>query len=300
VPIDYRFSWIERSNMVERRRLSIGSLLAALAFLVSATFAQENAGDARRPSQTQTKSDRQGRVTSQQSITVEARLTPEEKEDGDLNDAYQPVYSIQQKHDCKGAIEKYRTVVIPSAERAKFEVPKNKYLYLAYRGVGDCDMDLKNFAEAEAIYQKLFDFIPIWPGTDDSDYPITFRSLGYSRMAQERWADAEEPLRRSVAIFDDMIAGAAKSDKDFVRNEMANNYRMSQDSSLYFLAVVYFREKRNAEALASLERAYNQATQFHAPAPTIKKIVDAGVSISVSSLDVGASVTWSKRALDLK
>lgn len=248
----------------------------------------------------QANSDAHNRVSSQQSITVEANSTPEEKEEGDLNDIYQPVSAIQQQHDCQSAIDKYRAVVIPAAERAKFPKPKNKYLYLAYRGIGDCEMNLKNFAEAEATYQKLFEYLPVWPGTDDSDYPIAFQSLGYARMAQQKWTDAEEPLRKSISILDDMIASASKSDKDFVRNEMANDYRMSEDSSLYFLGVVYYREKRDSDALGVLERGYNQALQYHAPAPIVKNIVDAGVTISVDSLDVSAGLTWSKRALSLK
>jgi tetratricopeptide (TPR) repeat protein len=237
------------------------------------------------------------RVTSQQSITVEANLTPEEKEEGNINEVYQTVYSIQRRHDCQVAIEKYLSVVIPAAERAKFSIPKNKFLYLAYRGIADCDMDLKKYGEAEETYQKLFGYLPVWPGIDDSDYPINFRSLGLSRMAQEKWADAEAPLQKSISIFDEQIDRASKSDADFERNEMANDYRMAQNTAMYLLAVDYFREKRNAESLQLLDRAYVQATQFHGPSATIKKIVDSGIAISIESGDLSSGVTWSKRAL---
>jgi tetratricopeptide (TPR) repeat protein len=275
----------------------VGLSLAMLCWGTGHWLAQGRDTGAQPQSVPQSKSTGQNRVTSQQSITVEAFSTPEEKEEGRINDLYQPVYSIQQKHDCDGAIEKYRTVVIPVAEQAKFNIPKNKFLFLAYRGIADCDMDLKKYVEAEEIYQKLFDYLPVWPGTDDSGYPINFRSLGLARMALEKWEDAESPLQKSVTIFDEQINRASKSDADFERNEMANDYRMSQDSAMYLLAVVYFREKRNAEALRLLERAYSQATQFHAPAAIIKKIVDGGVAISIGSGDLSSGVTWSKRAL---
>jgi len=255
--------------------------------------AQTDPGDGHTPSKTPPKD----RISSKQSITVEAHLSPEEKEDGDLNEVYQPVYASQ-KQDCKGAIEKYRTEVIPRAEHAKFNIPKNKFLYLSYRGIGDCNMRLKNYAEAEAIYQKLFDYLPVWPGNDDSDYPINFRSLGLARMAQEKWTEAQESLEKSVTIFDDLISRVSKSDTDFVSTQMANDYRVSQDSAMNLLAVVYFREKRNSEALQLLERAYKQATDFHAPAPIVKQIVDTGVSISIDSVNVSAGLTWSKRALN--
>jgi len=284
--------------MVHYSRALIALPLALLFWGSGLPAAQGPMGQAHLMFLSQSKANPQDRVTSQQSITVEAHLTPEEKEEGELNDLYQPVYS-QQKHDCEGAIEKYITVVIPGAERAKFAVPKNKFLFLAYRGIADCEMELKQYIKAEETYQKLFDYLPVWPGTDDSDYPITFRSLGLARMAQEKWQDSELPLQKSVSIFDDQIDRASKSDTDFVRNEMANDYRMSQDSAMYLLAVVYFREKRNAEALQLLERAYTQATQFHAPAPIVKKIVDVGLTVSVGSGDLSSGLTWSKRALGM-
>jgi hypothetical protein len=285
--------------MTQNRRAFVTLCLAVLSWESTSCLAQGHATGTQLTPSPQSKSDPQNRVTSQQSITVEAHLSPEEKEEGEINDVYQPVFSTQQKHDCNGAIEKYRAVVIPMAERAKFDVTRNKFLFLAYRGIGDCDMELKNFAEAEATYQKLFDYLPVWPGTDDSDYPINFRSLGCARMAQEKWEDAESPLEKSVSIFGEQIIDASKSDKDFVRNEMANDYRMSQDTALYLLAIVYFREKRNAESLRLLERAYNQAFQFHAPAPIVKNIVDGGMAISISTGNLALSATWSKRALGI-
>ena len=76
---------------------------------------------------------------------------------------------------------------------------------------------------------------------------------------------AAEPLDEAVSIFDEQIGRAAKSDQDVVGNQMANAYRMSQDQALNLLAVVYAREQRYSEALSLLERAYNQAVEFHAP-----------------------------------
>jgi len=238
----------------------------------------------------------QGRVNTQQSVVVEAHLTPEESEEGKINDLYQPIYAMQQ-HDCQGAVEKYRTVVIPAAEQAKFEVPKTKFLFLAYRGIGDCDLASGHFAEAEVIFQKLFEYLPVWPSTDDSDYPINYRSIGLARMGQQRWKDAEEPLDKAVSIFDDQIGRAAKSDQDVVGNQMANAYRMSQDQALNLLAVVYAREQRYPEALALLERAYNQAIKFQAPASVLKQIVDNGRAISTGIGSDDASAKWSQRSV---
>jgi tetratricopeptide (TPR) repeat protein len=206
------------------------------------------------------------------------------------------VYNIERSHDCEKAIEKYQNAVIPMADGSKFPVPRNKFLFLAYRGIGDCYLSQERYAEAEKIFQKLLEYAPVWPGTDDSAYAINYRSIGIARMHQQHWKDAEESLQKSVSLFDEQIVRAVKSDSDFMRNEHASNLRMSQDLSLNLLAVVYFREQRSDEALRLLERAYEQATTFHAPANVVRQIVETGKGISQSTGDDDAIAAWSRRS----
>lgn len=116
-------------------------------------------------------------------------------------------------------------------------------------------------------------------------------------MGQQRWKDAEEPLQKAVSIFDEQISRAAKSGLEFERNEVVNDYRMSQDQALDLLAVVYAREQRYSEALALLERAYNQTVTFHAPASIVKQVVDNGRAISIGTGNDAAAATWSQRSV---
>jgi tetratricopeptide (TPR) repeat protein len=215
-------------------------------------------------------------VTSQQSVVVDAHLTPEEIEDGQINDAFQPVYNIQQQRDYQRAIEEYRSLVIPMAERAKFERPRKKFLYLAYSAIGNCEMALGQFKEAEEMYQKTFEYLPASPGVDDSENSVMLRSVGIARMRQQRWKDAEESLQKAVSISDEQIILAGKLKEDFMRKALTTDYRESQDITLNVLAVVYFREQRSAEALNVLERAYNQAIASQASATVVKQIVENG------------------------
>jgi tetratricopeptide (TPR) repeat protein len=155
---------------------------------------------------------------------------------------------------------------------------------------------MKRFPEAEKMFEKILEYLPVWPGFDDSDYPIDLRSIGLARMAQENWKGAEEPLQKAIAILDTQIEKDVHSDADFVRNEMANDLRMSQDSALNFLAVTYFREQRAKDALPLLERAYNQVVKYKAPPTIAKQIVDNGVAVSVAIGDDNLRKTWSERA----
>src|SRR5258708_4570679 len=115
-------------------------------------------------------------------------------------------------------------------------------------------------------------------------------------MGQQRWEDAVEPLAKAVSIFEQQIDRAAKSEQDVVGNQMADAYRMSQDQALNLLAVAYAREERFSEALALLERAYNQAITFHTPVSVVKQIVESGRAISAGAGNDAAVAKWSQRS----
>ncbi|MGH9406077.1 MAG: hypothetical protein ACRD3D_09630, partial [Terriglobia bacterium] len=103
-----------------------------------------------------------------QSVTVTAKLTPAEVEDGKFNDPYERVYNLQQQHDCMKAIDEYRSIVIPMAEKARFDVPRNKFLFLSYEGVGNCDLYVHSFSDAEKSFQIALQYAQVWPGINDS------------------------------------------------------------------------------------------------------------------------------------
>jgi tetratricopeptide (TPR) repeat protein len=252
---------------------------------------------AQTPSAQSSKSNSSPQATIQQSVVVDAHLTPEEIEDGQINDVYQPVYRNQAQRDYQKAIEQYRSLVIPMAQSAKFEVPRKKFLYLAYSGIGTCEMALGQFKEAEEMYQKTLEYLPASPGVNDSENAVMLRSVGVARMRQQRWKDAEEPLQKAVSVSGEQIILADKLKEDFMRKALTDDYRESQDITLNVLAVVYFREQRYAESLKLLDRAYNQAIAFQAPVTVVKQIVDNGKAISTAAGDAAASAKWSGRSV---
>jgi tetratricopeptide (TPR) repeat protein len=240
--------------------------------------------------------DSRKRVSAQQSM-VDARLTSDEIEEGRINDVYQEVVKIHLQGDYGGAADKYRSLVIPMAERTQSDVTRRKFLFLSYRGLGNCYLAMSRFTEAEETFQKLFEYLPVWPGMEDSDYPINFESIAMARMGQQRWKAAEDSLQKAVSIFDNQIGSAVASSSDSLRNEHANKLRISQDMALNLFAVVYFREQRYTEALEILERAYHQGVTFRAPPEVVDQIVDDGRAVSIAAGDFDAIAIWSKRVL---
>jgi tetratricopeptide (TPR) repeat protein len=231
------------------------------------------------------------------SVEVVAHLSPEEVEEGKLNDEYEQIAQLERKGTCTAEmIHRYQSEVIPLAEKSTFNVPKNKFLFLANRDIGNCYMAQRRYAEAEESFKKIIEYLPIWPGTDDSDYPINFRQIATAQMGRQQWEAAEESLNKSVALFTPQIERALKSENEFSRTEHAGNLLGSKARSLSYLAVVYLREGRTSEALKTAELAYQEATRPHVQATFLNEVLKVGSSIAQQSGDEGAIARWSQRS----
>jgi tetratricopeptide (TPR) repeat protein len=231
-------------------------------------------------------------VSAPQSIPG-ARLSSYELEESKINDAYQQVVRIHLQGDYETAAEKYRSLVIPMAERMQSDVIRRKFLFLSYRGLGNCYLAMTRFTEAEETFQRLFEYLPVSDAGEDSDYAINFESIAMARMGQQHWKSAEESLQKAVSIFDDQIAHADTAAPD--SDKRANKLRVSEDMALNLVAVVYYREQRYDEALEMLDRAYNQGVTFRAPADIVEQIANDGRAVSAATGDSDAILLWSKR-----
>jgi tetratricopeptide (TPR) repeat protein len=245
----------------------------------------------------QTKSSGSSKPTRHDSVDVVATLSPEEAEEGKLNDAYQSVAQQQRKGTCTAAtIERYRSEVLPLAEKAAYNVPKNKFFFLANRDIGNCYLAQQNFVEAEASFQKILQYAPVWPGNDDSAYPVNLRQIATAQMGQQRWQAAEESLQKSLSLFDLQIDKALQSDSEFFRTEHAGNLRGSKATTLAYLGIVYVREGRTPDALKTVDLAYAEAKKPNVSPSFVSEVVLIGRSIAQVTGDKDAIAKWSQRS----
>lgn len=235
--------------------------------------------------------------TLQQTIVVSAHFTPEEKEDDRLNGLYQPIYKMQQQHDCAGTLEQLRTVIIPAAEGSQFNVPRNKFLFLSYTGIADCDAAGGQFAEADQMYQKSLKFLPIWPGFNDSAYPRILCSIGITRLDRADWKGAQEPLEKADKVFSELIDknAGANAESGSWRSEEINNLQRTHVTDLDYLAAAYFKDDRAKDSLALLERAYAEAKKCCSAQPVLQAIIRDGLAASLMTGDTEAQKLWTER-----
>ncbi len=236
------------------------------------------------------------RLTRKDSIVVGAHLTPEEIEDGKINDVYQPLYHLTKPNECPQIVKLSEEQIMPMAEKSKFEETRNKYLFLANREIAGCEMASGLYEDAERRYQKLFEYLEIWPRKDDSDYPLNYRSIGSAEIMQQKWKEAAQSLEKSIAIYDLQIDSAVHSDSKFMREEHVRNLRMSEAQARNLLAVAYFRDERQPEAMGMLEKAYEEAIQSSATPQMIQQIIDSGRAASAALGDTPEKAKWDARS----
>jgi len=226
------------------------------------------------------------------SIVVGAHLTPEEVEEGQINDAYQPLYHLSNKTDCPQIVSLCETKIIPMAHAAKSDINRNKFLYLANRDIAACEMNSHQYAQAEQRYQTMFDYIPVWPGKDDSDYPINYRDIGLARLGQEKWKTAVESLQKSISIFNEQISKAESG-----MTEHADYLRGSLAAALNFLGIAFYRDGQTVNALQALEQAYQEAVNIKESRQLLSRIIQNARDIALASGDVVDAARWEARSL---
>jgi tetratricopeptide (TPR) repeat protein len=271
--------------------------LAAALILIAAVRrlpAQAPDPSATNPQDTSKKPDTP-RVTATDSVVVGAHLTPQEIEDGKINDVYQPLYHWKQPADCPKIVELCETKVIPMAENSKFEETRDKFLFLANRDVAGCEMKLGQYEQAEQRYLELLDLSSKWPGESDSGYPQLYSSIGSARIMQGHWEEAEAALEQAVRLFDEQIEKALHSDSEFLRNEHSKNLKMSQAQSRAVLSSAYFWDGRRKEAMEMLEMAYQEALQSNAAPEMIRQIIENGRTAARLMGDAAAQEKWEAR-----
>jgi hypothetical protein len=166
------------------------SVLWALTLFVIGLLVFHPPASAQNPAQS--KSSTSPKAVRHDSVGVVAHLSPEEVEEGKLNDVYELIAQLQRKGTCSTEIiQRYQSEIIPQAEKSSFNVPKNKFLFLANRDIENCYMAQKPHEEAEGSFKKIMEYLPVWPGKDDSDYPINFRQIATAQMGQQKWEAAE-------------------------------------------------------------------------------------------------------------
>ncbi len=147
----------------------------------------------------QTQSPASKKPVRHDSVEVTAHLSPEEVEDGKLNDAYDPIAQLQLKGICTTEIiQRYQSEVIPLAERSTVEVPKNKFFFSPTATSGIAISNNRNSRKPKPPSRRFCSMLPFGPAPTTPPTP----SIS-GRSPPRRWASniGQRPNNRYLNPF---------------------------------------------------------------------------------------------------
>jgi hypothetical protein len=222
-------------------------------------------------------------------------LSPEEVEDRKLRSAYELIHQLIDSCSLEN-IKRYDSEVIALAEKSVYEVPKNKFLFIANAAVAGCYTP-NRYDLAEERYKRIIIYAAVWPGAE-ANYPYYFQLIGMTQMGQEHWKDAEDSLNRSLSIIEPQIKKEIGLELNPERTRHVGNLLGDKAGSLSCLALVYLREGRTTESLETADLAYEAVTQPHFPVSpnATMQVLTTGTSVAKESGDEAALAKWSRRS----
>jgi tetratricopeptide (TPR) repeat protein len=246
--------------------------------------------------------DANSRVVTKQSITIIASLTPEEKEDDELNHHSAYAFGSVTDTNCQTVIDTYKNDLIPIAEQAKFPKNRAKYLEIAHDATGKCQMTQGRYIEAEQSFRDALVQAEIWPGKDNFAYADLWIGLSAVQLKQEHWQEAEASAAESAAIHQGRIDDYNKV-LSTVTGEAADNMRKAlqreqrwRSVSLSYVAVTKAREGNLDQAAKIIEQAYQEAVAGATPPEQLRNFEEFGAHIAELTDNAGDAAKWAIRA----
>ena len=238
-------------------------------------------------------------------VTVSAGLSPEELEDDALAKRLVPSFGPKGPVplDCAKVTAQYPSELIPMAKKAKFPANRAKFLGIAHKSIGECQMEQEHFADAEQSFRDALAQADVWPGKSDSAYPDLLGILATAQAQQDRWDDAVATAKQSVAALQAIIdakvqaaAGNTGPDAEFLQSDLAKE-RRSQAAMMAALAMYMARDGQLDDASKTIDTAYDQALANKLKPEYMKQIAKIGMAIATQGghpLDVAK---WTARAV---
>jgi hypothetical protein len=262
-----------------------------------------------------------GKLVGNASVTVPANFTPEEKEDDALNQHTAYAFGQVTDTNCQKVIDTYQADLIPMAEKAQFPKNKAKFLFIAHNAIDDCQMSQGRYIEAEQSFRDALAEADVWPGKDDTQYPILWFSMSAAQMKQDHWEDAEMSATHSADLYQERIEAqrkaaakaAADAGAEVAKQGPKVQAAITREAAEEAEKSVEEIEKKRAEVLGMLAAYYIRSGDFDASAKTIEQaykeavagklegewrtgILEIGAHVADLRGDSSGSAKWAARA----
>ena len=231
--------------------------------------------------------------------TAHAGISKEElRREARFNEILKGARQALRKKDFVKAIRLAQSA-IDFAPQIQDQYQRNRATDDALDCLGKSYIGLREFKEAESVYQQRLGVERKYEKFDSS-IAGNLQMLGMIEGVQGRWASAESFYLQSSKYLDDCIQHFKKSDDYDPQDIVANNIRLQKSELLFYLAVAYSHEGKFDDALKSCDEAYHLGKKFHAPPPSLGRIVEGAIGLIESSGQLSKLDAWRAREKALR
>jgi tetratricopeptide (TPR) repeat protein len=283
--------------------VSRGILLGFLVALFAVARAQTSA-----PAKTANRP----RLTAHDSVTVSAGIPPDVlRKEAEYDKVFQAAMELKEDDEYEDALAKFQ-----SAEKIAETLPgpsdglvtstlKEGPLTLgdmrngALQGVLEQEADililLKRFAEAEKIFLHRMDILRAWAGEFDNAFAHNYVEAAAVHMIQQDWPESEQYCLQGMKAYDKAIDHfTATSD-----TPRLSGARRAKALDMYYLGLIYYRERKYVESLETLDQAFSTAAELHARRESLLPMATSARNIAIETLHWVEASKWESRLQSL-
>jgi tetratricopeptide (TPR) repeat protein len=169
----------------------------------------------------------------------------------------------------------------------------------ALQGVLEQEADtlilLKRFAEAEKIFLRRVDILRVWAGEFDNAFAHNYVEAAAVPMIQQDWPGSEAYCLQAMQAYDKaMDHFIATSDP----SHLGGAHR-AKALDMYYLGLVYYRERKYVESLKTLDEAFSTAAELHARRESLLLMATSARNIAIETLHWIEAIKWESRVRSL-
>jgi tetratricopeptide (TPR) repeat protein len=165
----------------------------------------------------------------------------------------------------------------------------------ALQGVLEQEADtlilMKRFPEAENIFGRRADVLREWSGEFDNSFPHNYVETAAVHMIQQDWPASEKSCLQGMSAYDKAIEHFKGSGD----TERLNRARRAKALDMYYLGLVYYRERKYVESLETLDQAFATASELEARRESLVQIATSARNIAIESLHLIEATKWEIR-----
>jgi tetratricopeptide (TPR) repeat protein len=224
------------------------------------------------------------------SVTVSAGIPKEQLENENrYNAAFAAAAEAKKSQAYGDAFQRFQI-----AEELTDRLTETRYVSLqeTLEQEADCLLFLKRYEEAENAYKKRTEALRIWTDEYDGAYAHNFINLAIVRGLQGDWSSADAYSQQAMKAYDKVIEHFSAQGNP---GEIATAERRAKATDMYWVGLIYFRENKLDESLATLDLAFTSASELHASSKNLTAIASAGRDIALQLGHQGEKAKWQNR-----